>query len=198
MAKRKKVKLPRILTNDEIILVRNQFPIHTRTGRRDQVLFDVLLATGMRISEALAMRYDLIITADNGDTFYNLKDSKNGEEAFIFIPNNILEMIQDVKKLFEHKDNDFVFTAVRDGQKALLSSYYRRKLKETCVEAKIRNAEEIHPHSLRASFASKVYQECSDIYMVSKLLRHANISTTAIYTRIESSVGISLVNKLFN
>ena len=198
MAKRKKVKLPRILTNDEIILVRNQFPIHTRTGRRDQVLFDTLLATGMRISEALAMRYDLIITADNGNTFYNLKDSKNGEEAFIFIPNNILEMIQDVKQLFEHKDNDYVFTAVRDGQKALLTSYYRRKIKEVGKEAGIRDSEEFHTHNLRATFATKILAETNDIYLVSDLLRHSSVAVTSRYAKINPARGINTINRLFN
>ena len=198
MAKRKKVKLPRILNNQEIELVRNQFPIHTRTGRRDQVLFDTLLATGMRISEALSMRYDLIITADNGNTFYNLKDSKNGEEAFIYLPNNILEMIYDVKKLFEHKDNDYVFTAVRDGQKALLASYYRRKIKEVGKEAGIRDSEEFHTHNLRATFACKILDDSSDIYLVSQMLRHKALSSTMHYLRIMPSKGISVVNRLFN
>jgi len=198
MAKRKKVKLPRILNNQEIELMRNQFPIHCKTGRRDQVLFDVLLSTGMRISEALAMKYDLIITADNGNTFYNLKDSKNGEEAYIFIPNNVLEMIQDVKRLFNHKDNDFVFTAVRDGQKALLSSYYRRKIKEIAIEAGVKNPEEVHPHITRHSFACKVLEATNDIYLVSTMLRHSEISSTTIYAKIQPSRGINVVNQLFN
>lgn len=198
MAKRKKVKLPRILNNQEIELMRNQFPTHCKTGRRDQVLFDVLLSTGMRISEALAMKYDLIITADNGNTFYNLKDSKNGEEAYIFIPNNVLEMIQDVKRLFNHKNDDFVFTAVRDGQKALLSSYYRRKIKEIAVEAGVKNPEEIHPHITRHSFACKVLEATNDIYLVSTMLRHSEISSTTIYAKIQPSRGINVVNQLFN
>jgi site-specific recombinase XerC len=44
--------------------------------------------------------------------------------------------------------------------------------------------DKLHPHALRHSFATHLYQRTRDIYLVQRLLRHSNIQTTGIYTHL--------------
>ncbi len=66
--------------------------------------------------------------------------------------------------------------------KPISPRYVQQMVKRTATKAGI--TKNIHPHTLRHSFATDLYRETGKIRLVQKALGHANLSTTQIYTHI--------------
>jgi site-specific recombinase XerD len=64
------------------------------------------------------------------------------------------------------------------------TSHLRRSLKRYAQKADIKEVDRVSPHTLRHSFATRLYRETNNIRMVQKALGHSDLSTTMIYTHV--------------
>ena len=64
------------------------------------------------------------------------------------------------------------------------TSQLRRSVKRYARDAGIDEVERVSPHTLRHTFATRLYRESGNIRMVQKALGHSDLSTTMIYTHI--------------
>jgi len=64
------------------------------------------------------------------------------------------------------------------------TSHLRRSVKRYARKAGIEEVERVSPHTLRHTFATRLYRETSNIRMVQKALGHSDLSTTMIYTHV--------------
>ena len=193
MAKRKVRKIPTVLTKGQIKDFLGYFAGDTKVKQRNLLLTKTLLRTGARANEALHMRYEDLILDDEGKAFYHLKQSKNGSQMQIPLPPDIYEGILELSDVFNSNKQGYVFRPVSKDI-PLASAYLRDVYRKAGVSIGL--PFKMSPHKLRSTFASYLFAETGDIYLVSKLLNHSNISVTEIYTKVFTSAKRKAVDEL--
>lgn len=179
--KRKVQKLPNILTKPQIASFLGAFEGETRTMVRNKLFFKLLLGTGMRCNEATTMLYSDIIISDEGNPIYFLKHSKNGRQEHVPIPIPLYNDILKLSKLFKSRQQGYVFRPCSKNV-PLNDRYLRKIVKVFAKKASIPFNVKIH--TMRHTYASHLFNETNNIYVVSKMLRHQNLESTLIYTRL--------------
>jgi len=180
MAKRKGRKLPEVLTAGEQRTLLSQPNPRYPTGERNRLLMRLMLDAGLRVAEALALRWEHI---DLMSGMLMVREGKGAKDRTLWLGEDNLELLRhwrerqtkDVEGRPEH-----VFTTLKGGP--LHSSYVRRMVKRLAKKAGI--AKDISPHTLRHTFATDLYRETKNIRLVQKALGHSSLSTTMIYTHI--------------
>lgn len=161
------------LTNEEIKRIRNFLPVTTFTGLRMRALFELLLGTGMRISEALAL---------DRSQFEQERDEieivgKGGKRRVLFVPEDVLGW---VKKFTDRRDDDhpavFVTTGIpRRWQRYDISKYFIELRRKAQID------KPLTPHLLRHTFCTNLLHHGADITFIRELAGHQDIQTTAKY-----------------
>lgn len=156
--------------------------IYTAEARRDRAMLELLYASGMRISELVALNLADINT--KGDYFVRCF-GKGRKERIIPLYEQIARTVQsyideDRPKLAHGKKEDALFLNAR-GERLTRQGFWQ-KLKEYARNAGL--DEKISPHTLRHSFATHMLSGGADLRAVQELLGHANISTTQVYTHL--------------
>lgn len=175
------IKLPRrknpnvqYLTNVEIQAIRREIESHHRLGLRLRALFETLLATGMRISEALSLNRDSI----NSQSKEALVTGKGSRIRTVFFTEEALKWIN--KYLSARTDNNpalFVTSgeSPRRVQRGDIPRYFKVVGKLAGIEKKVT------PHLLRHTFCTNLRNNGADISLIKELAGHQDIQTTARY-----------------
>ena len=180
------MKGTRPLNNDEIRRVSATF-----TGTyevRNRGLFMLGVSTGGRISELLSLRVGDVY--QNGKPVTDLLFDKSivkGSETSRAVPVNVDGRHAIDALVYWHRerygdvdDNRPVFPSRNsNGTVALNRQTAHDMLKAAFMTAGLNG--KLATHSLRKSFAQRVYEESGDIYLVQELLGHRNIATTQKY-----------------
>ena len=181
VAPQKGVYLPRFLNRSEIETLLAVPDTSTEIGLRDRAIFELMYASGLRVSEAANVRIN-DIDLDGGILTTTGKGSKTRR---VPVGSSAIEWIRSYLALRRKKDNieiDNMFVNAAgspiDRQVIYVSiTQYAEKCGLTGVS----------PHTLRHSFATHLIQNNADIRSVQQMLGHADISTTQIYTHITST-----------
>jgi integrase/recombinase XerD len=174
------VSLPRYLSEAELDeLFRTAAGWPGPAGRKISAGLEILYSTGLRISELLA----LPVSALSTDATHLIIKGKGGRERVVPLSSAAklaaLRLREGSKKpvRFLFPGRDIRYPMTRQGFALLL--------KQLAARAKI-DPVRLSPHVLRHSFASHLLARGADIRSVQKLLGHADISTTQIYTHVLS------------
>jgi len=178
--KRKALRIPEVLTESEQKALLAQPNPRYPTGARNRTMIQVMLDTGLRLSEACALRWkDIDLTTGK----LMVRQGKGARDRTLWIGAQDLELLQEWRDR-QAKDVQgspaHVFTTL--AGKPLSHRYVQQMVKRLAVKAGIHK--NIHPHTLRHSFATDLYRETSKIRLVQKALGHSDLSTTQIYTHI--------------
>ena len=147
---------------------------------RDTAVLLLMYGCGLRISEALSLKYREMPLTDT------LKIKGKGEK-FRVVP--VLQIARDAVENylellpFTLNSNDNIFRGVRGGSLNPRSIQLVMKL----IREKLGIAANATPHSLRHSFATHLLTSGADLRSIQELLGHASLSTTQIYTSMDSS-----------
>jgi len=145
----------------------------SRAARRDEMLFGVLLASGIRIGSALALD---VGDLDFEDCSLLLRTSKGGVPQRAYAPREVMARLA----LFVgDRRSGAVFRGL--GERRLGARQVHRRLAEWCRRAGIHRA--ISPHALRHAFALGLYERTGDVLLVQGALGHRSIVSTAVYVR---------------
>lgn len=155
--------------------------LSTLEARRDKAMLQLLYASGMRISELVALNLGDVDTEGG----YVRCLGKGHKERLIPIHEQaataVKEYIKEVRpKLVRNKEETALFLNPR-GERLTRQGFWQ-KLKEYAKSANLDT--KISPHTLRHSFATHMLSGGADLRAVQELLGHANISTTQVYTHL--------------
>ncbi len=178
---KRNTRLPRPLSEKdaiEAIQVAAEVDDRAWVQARDQALITLLYACGLRISEALAIKFEQ--TPLNAQLEVLGKGRKVRQVPVLKIARDAIDQYLELLP-FQLDKTDAIFRGIRGG---VMASRQASLLME-----KIRNQlglpDTATPHAMRHSFASHLLAEGGDIRAIQELLGHQSLSATQIYTKID-------------
>ena len=175
--------LPKPIPINQVrLLLEQPARLSSAEAKRDRAMLELLYASGMRISELVALNLGDVNT--EGDYFVKCF-GKGRKERIIPLYEQIAKTVrqyidEDRPKLAHGKKEDALFLNAR-GERLTRQGFWQ-KLKEYARSAGL--GDKISPHTLRHSFATHMLSGGADLRSVQELLGHANISTTQVYTHL--------------
>jgi integrase/recombinase XerD len=174
--------LPRFLDLDEVDRLLAQPDVSTPRGLRDKSLVEVLYASGMRVSELVAVKPGDLRLDEGYLTCLGKGDKERivplGEQATGWVR----RYMQDGRPaLLRKRTSPWLFVNARDGGPLSRVGVWK-VLKTYGITAGITS--DISPHVLRHSFATHLLERGADLRAIQVMLGHADLSTTQIYTHV--------------
>ncbi len=180
-------RLPRVLKAAEVAALLDRIPQTGPLQVRDRALFELAYACGLRAEELVTLDVSSV-DFDAETVRVEGKGDKTrlvpaGEHALAALERYLARArpaltVDDAQALFLSKSG-----------RRLGTSDVRRRLR-TWARLAARSAPALgdaHPHALRHSFATHLLEGGADLRAIQELLGHASISTTQVYTRVESA-----------
>ena len=174
--------LPRTLTEKEVAALLAAPDVEEALGLRDRAMLELLYASGLRVSELVALPRDRI----DLETGIVRVSGKGGRERLVPFGASaeawIRRYLAEVRPRFDRKSRPEAFLSARGAAMTrqrfwqLLSGYGRK--------AGIRR--KLAPHAVRHAFATHLLERGADLRALQMMLGHADISTTQIYTRVSA------------
>jgi integrase/recombinase XerD len=178
-----KRSLPDVLGMDEVELLLNAIDHSTPEGQRNRAILEVMYSSGLRVSEVISLQ----LTNMYMDVGFIRVIGKGNKERLIPIGDEAVKYItlykettrvhQSPKKGFE---NTLFLNRRGTGLSRVMIFYI---IKEAGQKAGIQK--NIHPHTLRHSFATHLVEGGADLRAVQEMLGHESITTTEIYTHMD-------------
>ncbi len=173
--------LPRDLTLEEVDRLLAQPDPAEPLGVRNQAMLELLYATGLRVSELLALRLQDL----NLEVGYVVAYGKGKKERLVPVGEVALEKLKEYLSrvrpgLTKSARVPYVFLN-RSGRRLSRQGFWKL-LHRYAIQAGISSP--VTPHVLRHSFATHLLERGADLRSVQLMLGHASISTTQIYTHL--------------
>ena len=175
--------LPDVLSEDEVAAIIDSVDLSSWQGFRDRAILEVLYGCGIRVSEAVGLKISgiyfeggFIRVVGKGDKERLVPLNEMAQEA--------LKAYFEVRPLPADAESDDIVFLNRFGRPLSRQSMFKM-IKIQALLADIRK--EISPHTFRHSFATHLVEHGADLRLVQEMLGHESITTTEIYTHIDSS-----------
>lgn len=176
----KGIKLPRVLSEDEVVRLLNQPDITTAEGFRDRTMLEVLYATGMRVSELINLTLERV----DLNMKYIIAFGKGSKERIVPLGSVAAEFLQQylekVRPKLTHagRNTNIVFLAF--GGHELTRQRFWQIIRAYGRKANINKA--LTPHILRHSFATHLLNGGADLNSIKEVLGHSSLAATQVYT----------------
>lgn len=173
-------KIPEVLTPQEQARMLDQLsPTDCPSKLRNLAIIRLMLNAGLRAQEICELK-TMNIDWHSGSMRIQ---AKAGKERVIWLREDDLFLLKDwlAQKTSSNKQasGELVFTSLC-GQKPICGRWLRRFVKRIADQAGI--SKDIHPHTLRHTFAVNLLHKTKNLRLVQKALGHENIETTTVYT----------------
>jgi integrase/recombinase XerD len=178
-----------LATSDAVIAAK---PAERFRAMRLQCLIELLAATGLRVSELVALK----LAAVQAERDFLTIKGKGGRERMVPVSRRAQAILRDyVDALKSHAAAPSPWLFPSHGESgALTRQHFALELKALARTAGL-DAARISPHVLRHAFASGLLAHGADLRAVQQMLGHADISTTQIYTHVQTERLISTVQQ---
>jgi integrase/recombinase XerD len=178
-------RLPKTLTKRDVErILAEPAKLETPKAQRDRALLEVLYATGMRVTELVSLKMNDVNLATGT---VRVVHGKRRKERIIPIHRRAVEALEAYLqrgRIHLAKDPDEPALFVNFQGKPLTRQGLWLIIKHYVEEAGV--TKHVTPHTLRHSFATHLLTGGAKLPDVQKLLGHANVSTTQIYTHLSS------------
>lgn len=186
--------LPGVMSVEEVEKLLQAPNLTQPLGIRDRAMLELLYASGLRVSELVAVK---VADIDLKVGFIRVM-GKGSKERIVPLGGKALEWVgkylQKVRPQLAGDSTDpHLFLSERRTKITRQEFWYR--LKQYAAAARIKK--EISPHTLRHSFATHLLSNGADLRIVQEMLGHADISTTQIYTHIDGN-RLKKIHKQFH
>lgn len=181
--------LPNFLTEQEIEQILGSIKIETPAGYRNRTIFELLYATGMRVSELSGLNFGDLNLENNEIRVLG----KGQKERIVLVSDKAKEFLNTYLKtvrfmIFKDKSTEQTHEKspvfINKTGYRLQPQSIRLAIKEVVLAIKL--PKEVTPHVFRHSFATKLLENGADLRIVQELLGHSSISNTQIYTHVST------------
>ena len=184
--------LPATLSSQEVDALMAKPDTDKPLGLRDRAIFELMYATGLRVSEVVDLRLDQLHLAMN----LLQVTGKGDKERLVPISPQATQWVdrylQEARpKLLKRVQPKNVFVNFHGGP--MTSQGIWKNLK--AYIASIGIEKDVTPHTLRHSFATRLLENGADLRVVQELLGHSDISTTQIYTHLSNQHLVAVYHK---
>ena len=171
--------IPKVLDDDEVDALVEIFNTRYVNGLKNKSMIRLMLECGLRVSEVSDLKRD-----DVDMMAYQLvvREGKGGKDRQLWFPEDLQDLLGDWLERRPETDEGWMFPT-RSGSRTNPRSI-RRTVKTYAKRAGISWAEDVSPHTLRHTFATRLLRRTGNIRLVQKALGHSDLSTTMIYTHI--------------
>jgi site-specific recombinase XerD len=176
-------RLPKVLKPEEVARMLDRIPATTPLELRDRALFELAYASGLRSEE--------LVSLDVGSIDFDAEEvrveGKGGKTRVVPTGEHALAAVtrylERARPALRAGDEEPALFLSKSG-KRLSTSDVRRRLRAWARHAQLSAG--VSPHWLRHSFATHLLEGGADLRAIQEMLGHASLSTTQIYTRVES------------
>ena len=182
---RRNKRLPEVMDKETIDELLDNIKTDNPVGIRDRSLYELIYSAGLRVSEAAGLNlYDIDIEGG----IAKVKGKGNKERLVLFGPQATMRLKQYLEesrpKLAEKKGHKTTALFIgRTGKRLSRKSIWKNYAKSASLVAAPSRL-----HTLRHSFATGLLAGGADLRTVQELLGHADLSTTQIYTHVDTSM----------
>jgi len=174
--------LPKYLDLEQVDRLLQQPDTTIPRGLRDKALIELLYATGLRVSELLALKAGDI----NLDAGYLTCVGKGDKERIVPLGESAAGWVRRYiaegrPALLKGRKSPWLFVNAKGGT-GLSRVGFWKVLKEYGIKAGV--SRNLSPHVLRHSFATHLLERGADLRAIQMMLGHADLSTTQIYTHV--------------
>ena len=202
----KKIKnLPKALSEEHLIFLLTKAKKNLKDFEKENstkklkflrilTILEILYSTGMRVSELISLPLsdfikinDLLQIKGKGGVYRHVafnKESKKMIEMWLLYRSSIEKFI----------NNKYIFPSINGIGHITRQSVYK-ELSELSQSINM-NSENVTPHKIRHTFATHMLNRGADLRSLQKFLGHADISTTEIYTKVQSKRLSGLLNDI--
>jgi integrase/recombinase XerD len=178
-------KLPDVLSTDEIDAIIAQIDLSKKEGARNKAIIETLYSCGLRVSELVNLKLSELFF----DEGFIKVIGKGNKQRLVPIGSAAVKYINIYKNelrnhlIIDKKHEDFLFLNNRGKQLTRVMIF--TIIKRLCEKAGIKK--KISPHTFRHSFATHLVEGGADLRAVQEMLGHASITTTEIYTHLDTN-----------
>lgn len=191
---KKPERLPSCLSIEQVEDLLDAPDLTKPDGIRDRAMLETMYASGLRVSELLALETSRVNLDKNIVTIYGKGAKERKVPLGDFAIEYIIKYINEVRNKNKGKKSKYLFLS-KYG-KPLSRQYFFKQIKKYALQAGIE--ENISPHTLRHCFATHLLESGTQLRAVQTMLGHENIATTQIYTHISTKRVLSAYDLYMN
>ena len=188
-------RIPDVLSLSEVMALLGAPDLSQPQGIRDRAIFELLYATGLRVSEAVNLKVQDL----NLDAGFLRCIGKGSKERIVPLGKQAISALQSYlekvrPQLLKNLSANSTLFLSRLGKQLSRQSFWKL-IKHYARRSGIKK--DIRPHTLRHSFATHLLEGGADLRSVQEMLGHADISTTQVYTHIDKN-RLKLIHKTYH
>lgn len=176
-------RLPIYATKNEIEKLMSIFNDDIPEELFKHTILETIYGLGLRVSECCSLKTNQV----NVDDGFVKVLGKGNKERVVPIPASTLKLMKqyflNIRPLWLKKSTNYFF--INKSGRKIYSEYVEKMLKNSIIEAGI--SKHLTPHKLRHSYATHLLEGGADLRVIQELLGHSDISTTEIYTHVDST-----------
>ena len=174
-------ELPEVLSLAEVDMLIQTAALHPTNGERNAAMLEMMYSSGLRVSEVVGLRFSDIFPAEGCVRIVG----KGDKQRLVPLSQAALQRIADYRADSRPDCNsEFVFVNAKGKPLTRVMVFYI--IKQAALQAGVTT--KISPHTLRHSFATHLLAGGASISQVQEMLGHESITTTEIYTHVDTSL----------
>lgn len=168
------IRIPEVLTKEETLKI-----INAVINTKHQLIVETVYGCGLRVSEAAKLKKD-DIRFNEGILFVRL--GKGNKDRMVSLPSTLSKRLESYI-LLRNDANPYVFDSARGGHLTIKS--IQKIVENAAIKAGVKK--NVHPHTLRHSYATHLLENGTDIRIIQRLLGHTDVRTTQMYTHVSAA-----------
>ena len=180
------MKLPEVLSIEEIDMLINAIDLSKREGQRNRAIIETLYSCGLRVSEACNLKLSDLYLSEG----FIKVEGKGSKQRLVPISDRAIAEIMDymadraeIDIKPGHEDYLFVSAHLKKRMSRITMFHIIKELAEQTGLKKT-----ISPHTFRHSFATHLLEGGANLRVIQSMLGHEDIGTTEIYTHIDMTM----------